>query len=116
MDGGMGIHSGAPAPLTELGQSAEHGRDGAVPPVKALQALPGERGRPGGDRDPREPPGRGSPGPAGAPGPGQGQGRARHVMTTDSPKGIDTLLLLLLLFNTTPYKTEAAAAILIEGT
>lgn len=41
-------------------------------------------------------------------GPGKGQARNDNVF----PKGIDTLLLL---FNTTPYKTEAAAAILIEG-
>lgn len=48
------------------------------------------------------------PEPGGRRGPGKGQARNDNVF----PKGIDTLLLL---FNTTPYKTEAAAAILIEG-
>lgn len=71
------------------------GLAGPLPPSPGHRAHPAAEPRPH-RRAPR------------SPSPGRGQARP----DSGFPKGIDTLLLL---FNTTPYKTEAAAAILIEG-
>lgn len=78
---------------------------GWQPPPQGTVPIPQPRAPNGPSPSPAEP----REGAGGDAGPGQGQARNDNGF----PKGIDTLLLLW--FNTTPYKTEAAAAILIEG-